>query len=137
MLICVMFLFLFGTLTSLLEDELLVILWIDIFAFSLHVKLLLNYFTLCEDLSHSLFFVVWYMPLECLHNDLGLTLSDAFLTHIHVWIWFRQFGSDEPTTRWACLEMFLLIALFEHAYPFIVLQLTTSPYPEKPWLFLP
>jgi len=53
-----MFLFLFGTLTSLLEDELLVILWIDIFAFSLHVKLLLNYFTLCEDLSHSLFFVV-------------------------------------------------------------------------------
>ena len=52
------FCFLFGTLTSLLEDELLVVLWTDILVFSLHVKLLLNCFTLCEDLSHSLFFVV-------------------------------------------------------------------------------
>jgi len=50
--------FLFGTLTSLLGDELLVVLWTDILAFSLHVKLLLNCFTLCEDLSHFLFFVV-------------------------------------------------------------------------------
>jgi len=52
------FCFLFGTLTSLLEDELLVVLWTDIPPFSLHVKLLLSCFTLCEDLSHSLFFVV-------------------------------------------------------------------------------
>jgi len=52
------FCFLFGTLTSLLEDELLVVLWTDILVFSLHVKLLLNCFTLCEDLIHSLFFVV-------------------------------------------------------------------------------
>ena len=52
------FCFLFGKLTSRLEDELLVVLWTDIFAFSLHVKLLLNCFTLCEDFSHSLFFVV-------------------------------------------------------------------------------
>jgi len=35
---------LFGTLTSLLEDELLVSLWTDILAFSLHVKLLLELF---------------------------------------------------------------------------------------------
>jgi len=48
------FRFLFGTLTSLLEDELLVILWTDIFAFSLHVKLLLNCFTLCENLMLEL-----------------------------------------------------------------------------------
>jgi len=58
LLICVMFLFSVGTLTSLLEDELLVIMWTDIFAFSLHVKLLLNCFILCENLGHSLFFVV-------------------------------------------------------------------------------
>jgi len=52
------FCFLFETLTLLLEDELLVILWTDILAFSLHVKFVLNYFTLCENLSHSLFFLV-------------------------------------------------------------------------------
>ena len=52
------FCFRFGTLTSPLEDELLVVLWTDILAFPLHVKLLLNCFTVCEDLSHSLFFVV-------------------------------------------------------------------------------
>ena len=80
------FCFLFGTLTSLLEDELLVVLWTDILAFSLHVKLLLNCFTLCKDLSPSLFFVVLYMPLECLYIGLGLTLFDAFLIHMHIWI---------------------------------------------------
>jgi len=52
------FCFLFETLPSLLEDELLVVLWTDNLDFSLHVKLLLNCFTLCEDLSHSLFIVV-------------------------------------------------------------------------------
>jgi len=52
------FCFLCGTLTSLLDNELLVVLWTDILVFSLHVKLLLNCFTMCEDLSHSLFFVV-------------------------------------------------------------------------------
>ena len=98
-----------------LEDKLLVILWTDILAFSLHVKLLLNCFTLCENLSHSLFFVVWYMPLECLHNGLGLTLSDTFLIHMHVGIWFRQFCSVSlrqmspawtvfvDTPFWACI----------------------------------
>ena len=52
------FCFLFGTLTSLLEDELLVVLLTEILAFSLQVKLLLSYFTMCEDLSHSLFLVM-------------------------------------------------------------------------------
>ena len=107
------FCFLCGTLTSLLDNELLVVLWTDILVFSLHVKLLLNCFTMCEDLSHSLFFVVWYMPLECLHSGLGLTFSYAFLIHIDVWIWFRQFCSDEPIARWAYLGLFPLIALFE------------------------
>jgi len=101
------FCFLFGTLTSLLEDELLVVLLTEILAFSLQVKLLLSYFTMCEDLSHSLFLVMWYMPLECLHDGLGLTLSNVFLIHMHVWIWFRQLCSDEPITRWAYLELFL------------------------------
>jgi len=50
-----MFLFYVWALTSLLEDELLVTLWTDILAFSLHVNLLFCV-TLCENLSHYLFF---------------------------------------------------------------------------------
>jgi len=49
---------------------------------------------------------------------MGLTLSDAFLIHMHVWIWFRQFCFDEPTTTWAYLGLFALIAPYERAYPF-------------------
>ena len=51
-----MFLLSVWKITSLLEDELLVTLWTDILGFSLHVKLLLELFYLCENLSHSLFF---------------------------------------------------------------------------------
>jgi len=73
-----MFLLSVWKITSLLEDELLVTLWTDILGFSLHVKLLLELFYLCENLSHSLFFDCENMPLECLHSGLGLTLSECF-----------------------------------------------------------
>ena len=83
--------------------------WYPCFLFSCQVAfwIVLPYVRIWDTLCSL---IVWYMPLECLHNDLGLTLSDAFVIHMHVGIWFRQFCSvslpwtiSVDTTFWACI----------------------------------
>jgi len=103
----------------------------------------LNCFTLYENLSHSLFFVVWYMPLECLHSGLGLNLSVAFLIHMHIGIWFRQFFSvsllaDEPTLncfRWYSFLSLHTLSLFYSSLQALSLKNHDYSYLRKFWSF--
>jgi len=87
--------------------------------------------------------IVWYMPLECLHNGLGLTLSDALLIHMHVGIWFRQFCSmslqlDEPTLncfRWYPFLSLHTLSLFYSSLQALSLKNHDYWYLRKFWSF--
>jgi len=126
-----------------LEDELLVILWTDILTFSLHVKLLLELFYPMWEFEPLSVLCCVILPLECLHSGLGLTLFDAFLIHMHVGIWFRQFCSvrlqpNEPTLncfRWYPFLSLHTLSLFYSSLQALSLKNHDYSYLRKFWSF--
>ena len=120
------FCFLFGTLTSLLEDDLLVTLWTDILAFSLHVKLL-SCVTMCEKLSHSLFFDCVIYASWILSQWTWLYSFLCFSNTHACWDMIKAILFCDPIARWAYLELFLLI------WAYIPFHCSTTHYKPLAW----